>query len=158
MGIVFLMYKNLLPETVNHSVHHRSRGWRCRNKWSGCKTKRGSAYIIRPHVTFFLKQVRSCAILSIRAVNPFLKGNELIEKNTGKSKKVDLRKGESEHRNGTFQFRWTDDSGKRHSVYAPTLEELILCTRFAVKIMKGSIAQPRLISSIWKADTELIRT
>ena len=48
----------------------------------------------------------------------------MIEKNTGKSKKVGLRKGESEHRNGAFQFRWTDDSGKRHSIYAPTLEEL----------------------------------
>lgn len=43
------------------------------------------------------------------------------------SKKVqtgELQKGESRHRNGTYQFRWTDTEGNRHSVYAPTLEEL----------------------------------
>ena len=43
------------------------------------------------------------------------------------SKKVqtgELQKGESRHRNGTYQFRWTDAEGNRHSVYAPTLEEL----------------------------------
>ena len=43
------------------------------------------------------------------------------------SKKVqtgELQKGESRHRNGTYQFRWTDVEGNRHSVYAPTLEEL----------------------------------
>lgn len=35
-----------------------------------------------------------------------------------------LRKGESLHSKGGYQFRWTDDSGKRHSVHAQTLEEL----------------------------------
>ena len=46
------------------------------------------------------------------------------EKNTKVKKRHDLRKGESQHKNGTFQFRWTDAGGNRHSVYAPTLEEL----------------------------------
>lgn len=35
-----------------------------------------------------------------------------------------LRKGESRHRKGTYQYRWTDETGERHSVYAQTLEEL----------------------------------
>ena len=35
-----------------------------------------------------------------------------------------LRKGESRHSKGTFQYRWTDEAGERHSVYAQTLEEL----------------------------------
>lgn len=35
-----------------------------------------------------------------------------------------LRKGESIHLSGGYQYRWTDEAGKRHSVHAPTLEEL----------------------------------
>ena len=35
-----------------------------------------------------------------------------------------LRKGESQRKNGTYDFRWVDSKGIRHSVYAPTLEEL----------------------------------
>ena len=35
-----------------------------------------------------------------------------------------LRKGESRHSKGTYQYRWTDEAGERHSVYAQTLEEL----------------------------------
>ena len=35
-----------------------------------------------------------------------------------------LRKGESQHCNGGYQYRWTDINGKRHSVHALTLEEL----------------------------------
>ena len=27
-------------------------------------------------------------------------------------------------KNGTYQFSWTDKLGKRHFIYAPTLEEL----------------------------------
>lgn len=37
---------------------------------------------------------------------------------------IKLRTGESQRKNGTYIYRWTDDKGKRHSVYAPTLEEL----------------------------------
>lgn len=35
-----------------------------------------------------------------------------------------LKKGESQRANGTYDYRWTDKYGHRHSVYAPTLEEL----------------------------------
>ena len=35
-----------------------------------------------------------------------------------------LQKGESLHSNGKYQYRWTDDTGTRHSIYAPTLDEL----------------------------------
>ena len=35
-----------------------------------------------------------------------------------------LRKGESQHCNGGYQYRWTDINGKRHSIHALTLEEL----------------------------------
>ena len=37
---------------------------------------------------------------------------------------AELREGESIHPNGKYQFRWTDEEGKRHSVYAPTIEDL----------------------------------
>ena len=40
-----------------------------------------------------------------------------------KSKLV-LQKGESQRKNGSYDFRWTDISGKRHTVYAETLQEL----------------------------------
>ncbi|MBQ4640288.1 MAG: site-specific integrase [Clostridia bacterium] len=35
-----------------------------------------------------------------------------------------LRKGESLRSNGGYEYRWTDANGKRHSVYASTLDEL----------------------------------
>ena len=35
-----------------------------------------------------------------------------------------LRKGESQRPNGGYDFRWTDEEGKRRSIYAKTLEEL----------------------------------
>lgn len=35
-----------------------------------------------------------------------------------------LKTGESQRKNGTYEFRWQDANGKRHSVYAPTLDEL----------------------------------
>ena len=38
--------------------------------------------------------------------------------------RIVLRTGEGERPNGTFEYRWTDRSGKRHRVYAKTLEEL----------------------------------
>ena len=39
---------------------------------------------------------------------------------------VDLRKGELKRPNGTFAYRWQDSEGKRHMVYAPTLDKLRL--------------------------------
>ena len=41
-----------------------------------------------------------------------------------KNRKITLRKGETQRKNGGFDFRWTGEDGKRHSIYAPTLEEL----------------------------------
>lgn len=35
-----------------------------------------------------------------------------------------LKTGESERKDGSYDYRWRDNKGKRHSVYAPTLEEL----------------------------------
>ena len=37
---------------------------------------------------------------------------------------VRLRTGESEKKGGGYVYRWTDDIGKRHSVYAQTLNDL----------------------------------
>ena len=38
--------------------------------------------------------------------------------------RIVLRKGECQRKNGTYHYSWTDAGGKRHFVYAPTLEEL----------------------------------
>ena len=35
---------------------------------------------------------------------------------------VRLREGESERKNGTYEYRWTSEDGSRHSIYAPTIE------------------------------------
>ena len=35
-----------------------------------------------------------------------------------------LKQGESQRANGKYDYRWTDKLGKRHSIYADTLEEL----------------------------------
>ncbi len=46
-----------------------------------------------------------------------------MAKRTDKDRKV-LKKGESQRANGKYDYRWTSKDGKRHSVYADTLEEL----------------------------------
>lgn len=38
--------------------------------------------------------------------------------------RVTLRKGETQRSDGTYDYRWTSRDGKRHSVYAKTLDEL----------------------------------
>ena len=38
--------------------------------------------------------------------------------------RIVLKKGECQRANGTYHYCWTDGSGKRHFIYAPTLEEL----------------------------------
>lgn len=38
--------------------------------------------------------------------------------------RIVLKKGESQRPNGTYDYRWTGRDGKRHVVYAKTLEEL----------------------------------
>lgn len=40
------------------------------------------------------------------------------------SNRVRLYTGESQRPNGTYMYRWTDAEGKRHYIYAPTLEKL----------------------------------
>lgn len=40
------------------------------------------------------------------------------------NKKRVLKEGEYQRSNGTFEFKWRDKTGKRHSVYAKTLDEL----------------------------------
>ena len=40
------------------------------------------------------------------------------------SRHVRLRTGERQRENGSYTFRWTSEDGKRHAVYAPTLDEL----------------------------------
>ena len=49
--------------------------------------------------------------------------------NKGHNKRKDkdrivLRTGESQRKNGSYQYRWTDRNGNRHYIYAKTLEEL----------------------------------
>lgn len=38
--------------------------------------------------------------------------------------RIVLRTGEGQRPNGTYEYRWTDATGKRRRVYAKTLEEL----------------------------------
>lgn len=40
------------------------------------------------------------------------------------NRRVRLRTGESQRKNGTYEYRWTTQDGVRHSIYAPTLEQL----------------------------------
>lgn len=40
------------------------------------------------------------------------------------SRHVRLKTGETEKSNGGYEYRWTGVDGKRHSIYAPTLEQL----------------------------------
>lgn len=40
------------------------------------------------------------------------------------SRHVRLKTGETEKSNGGYEYRWTGTDGKRHSIYAPTLEQL----------------------------------
>ena len=40
------------------------------------------------------------------------------------SSRVILCKGEFQRPNGTYQYSWTDDNGKRRFIYGKTLDEL----------------------------------
>ena len=46
-----------------------------------------------------------------------------IQKRKDNKKRV-LKEGEYQRANGTFEYKWRDKQGKRHSVYAKTLDEL----------------------------------
>ena len=54
-------------------------------------------------------------------MDPKLAGN--VQKRKDKDRIV-LRTGEGQRPNGTYEYRWTDKTGKRRRVYAKTLEEL----------------------------------
>ncbi len=45
------------------------------------------------------------------------------KKRTDKYRRI-LKSGESQRANGKYDYRWTDKLGKRHSIYADTLEDL----------------------------------
>ena len=47
----------------------------------------------------------------------------MAEKRKDKKGRV-LKEGESQRIDGTYDYRWRTSDGKRHSVYAKTLEEL----------------------------------
>lgn len=46
-----------------------------------------------------------------------------IERRKDKKNRV-LKEGEYQRANGTFEYKWRDKKGKRHSIYAKTLDEL----------------------------------
>ena len=46
-----------------------------------------------------------------------------LERRKDNKKRV-LKEGEYQRTNGTFEYKWRDKIGKRHSIYAKTLEEL----------------------------------
>ena len=46
-----------------------------------------------------------------------------IERRKDNKRRV-LKEGEYQRANGTFEYKWRDKRGKRHSVYAKTLDEL----------------------------------
>ena len=47
----------------------------------------------------------------------------VIQRRKDNKKRV-LKEGEYQRANGTFEYKWRDKQGKRHSVYAKTLDEL----------------------------------
>lgn len=46
------------------------------------------------------------------------------EEHYGGRQKQSLKEGEYQRSNETFEYKWRDKRGKRHSIYAKTLEEL----------------------------------
>ena len=66
-----------------------------------------------------------------------------------------LRQGESQRANGKYDYRWTDKLGKRHSIYADTLDELRekedLITRDTIDGIKSEKANVTVneVFSIW---------
>ena len=58
--------------------------------------------------------------------------------------RVVLKKGESQRKDGTYDYRWTSKNGKRHSIYAQTLEELRIKEEVVVRdAMDGIRAEAR---------------
>lgn len=55
----------------------------------------------------------------LSAVTRKAKNNRRLDKS-----RITLRKGETQRQDGIYDYRWTSPDGKRHSIYASTLEEL----------------------------------
>ena len=47
----------------------------------------------------------------------------MAERRKDKNRRV-LKEGESQRKDGSYDYRWRSPDGKRHSIYAKTLEEL----------------------------------
>ena len=47
----------------------------------------------------------------------------MVERRKDKKGRV-LKEGETQRKDGSYDFRWRTSDGKRHSVYAKTLDEL----------------------------------
>lgn len=47
----------------------------------------------------------------------------MAERRKDKNRRV-LKEGESQRKDGTYDYRWRTADGKRHSIYAKTLDEL----------------------------------
>ena len=62
-------------------------------------------------------------ILSIQALSTAERSLTMSAKRKDKKGRV-LRTGESQRKDLTYQYRYTDSGGKRHTVYAPTLDGL----------------------------------
>ena len=46
-----------------------------------------------------------------------------MERRKDRNRRV-LKEGESQRKDGTYDYRWRSHDGRRHSIYAKTLEEL----------------------------------
>ena len=79
--------------------------------------------------------------------------------NIGKDK-LNLRKGELQRLNGTFAYQWSDESGKRHSVYAKTLAELRGKEQTVLKCVYSNIkpeARSKTVNDVYKRWKDLKR-
>jgi hypothetical protein len=49
--------------------------------------------------------------------------------------RIVLKKGEYQRKNGTYSYRWTDQKGKHHEVYAKSLDDLTLTLKMESLIL-----------------------
>lgn len=77
-----------------------------------------------------LTDINSCCIMQYGLVSFCALKETLMAKRINKTvknaigNKVVLKKGETLRNDGVLMYRYTDEDGKRHSIYAPTIEEL----------------------------------
>ena len=69
--------------------------------------------------------------------------------------RVVLKKGESQRKDGTYDYRWTSRNGRRHSIYAQTLEEL----RIKEDAITRDEMDPRRIPNIeYQGEMEILKS